>query len=96
MSRTETVVITPKGKTLAINLHVASHTVHITVDVLHNAMKWEGFESIVGDWKSWNSTFLETRENTPTDHTSQCIHIIHLTFQSIFLKALLLMETEQL
>jgi hypothetical protein len=41
-------------------MHVASHTVHITFHVLQNAMKWEAMDSIVGEWKYWNSKLLET------------------------------------
>jgi hypothetical protein len=79
--------IAPKGKPLAIIVHVASHTVHITFHVLHSAMKWEALHSIVGEWKSWNSAFFEAEHHT---------HTKHFTFQAIFLKALLLMQTEQL
>jgi hypothetical protein len=74
--------ITPKGKPLAIIMHAASHTVHITNHVLHNAMEWEAVDSIVGEWKSWNSTFLET-VNT---HTSLYIYY-SLHFSDYLLKS---------
>jgi hypothetical protein len=46
-----------------------------------------------GWWKSWNSTFFKTLKHT--QHTS--LYFITLfNLQSIFLKALLLMQTEQL
>jgi hypothetical protein len=70
-----------------------THTVHITFHVLHNAMEWEAIRSIVGEWKFWNSAFLEAEQHT--HHTSLYIYIKHFTFQAIFLKALLLMQTEQ-
>jgi hypothetical protein len=78
-----------------IIVHAASQTVHITFHVLHNAMKWEVVHSIVGEWKSWNSAFLEAEQLT--HHTSlHYLYIKHLTFQATFLIALLLMQTEQL
>jgi hypothetical protein len=57
-------------------------------------MKWEAVDSNVGEWKSWKSTLLETVQPTPL--TSLYIYYTQFTFQAIFLKALLLIQTEDL
>jgi hypothetical protein len=80
-------------ETPLIIVHVASHTVRITVHVLHNAMKWETADSIVAEWKSCNSYILENS----TRHIAHItVYITHFTLQSIFLKALPVMQTEHL
>jgi hypothetical protein len=56
-------------------------------------IRWETVDSIVREWKSWNSTFLEIVKHI--QHTS--LYILHIfIFLAIFLKALLLMQTDQL
>jgi hypothetical protein len=87
-------------------VHVASHTVYITFHILHTAMKWEAVHSIVGELKSWNCAFFEAEQHT---HTHTTLHYIYIymcvcvyiyikqfTFKAVFLKAHLLMQTEQL
>jgi hypothetical protein len=36
-------------------------------------MEWEAIHSIVGEWRSWNSAFLELEKHT--HHTSLYIYI---------------------
>jgi hypothetical protein len=76
-------------------LHPTLYTSLLPPHVLHSAMKWEAFDSLVAEWKSWNCTFLETVQYThTTPHFT--VYITHFTFQSMFLQALLLMQTEHL
>jgi hypothetical protein len=74
-------------------VHVASHNVDNPVHVLHNAMEWEAIHSTVGECKSWNCAVVEAEQHT--HHSSLYIYIKHFTFQAVFLKAPLLMQTEQ-
>jgi hypothetical protein len=54
----------------------------IIVHVLHNAMRWETADSIVGEWKFWDCTFLKTIQHT----TLHCIYYT-LHFTVYFLKS---------
>jgi hypothetical protein len=83
--------MTAMKKTLAIIVHVASHNVHNTVHGLHNAMRWESADSIVGEWK-----FSDSHSWKQYNRPHFTVYNTHFTLLSIFLNALLLMQTEHL
>jgi hypothetical protein len=58
-------------------------------------MLWNG-KPLIPLWVNWNVGTLHSLKHYNTHHISLYIYITHFTFQSIFLKALLLMQTEQL
>jgi hypothetical protein len=81
--------ITPKAKTLVIIMHVTSHTVHITVHVLHKFLEMGNCWFHCGWMENLKLYIFENRTHTHTHtHTHTTLHCIHYTlhFTVYFLK----------